>query len=196
MAKQTNSQVTIMIVKAARAAGKMDIVDIEALLAEISASNKMATITANEVADLVAARYPTVKEAKILIDADGEAGLSLERLMRDMGAKIPSGRRILVSFVASFITGACVGYAGSMALAWLLAGAILLGAGAFLTFLITVLVWLLTIIGMYLAGKKVGTYIITGRIDEHFASVKNGASSAWNWVTSPFRSSDDELATA
>ena len=192
MSKQTATQVTIMIIKAARAAGKMDIVDVEALLAEINIGKQMATITADEVASLIEQRYPTVKTIEVEPEVVDEEQ-AFKEMINNLGAQLPSGRRLLVAFVASFITGACVGYAGSMALAWLLAGALLLGAGAFLTFLITVLVWVLTLIAAYFAGKKVGAYIITGTVDEHFASVKRGIGNAWDWVTSPF-SSDEATA--
>lgn len=186
-ATQSAAQVAILIVKAARAAGKMDVVDVEAVLAEISVSKRIATITLVEVAELIEQRYPAVKEVELVGDVGAP---SFQELLKEMGTEIPSGRRILVAFAAAFITGACIGYVGSMALAWLIAGAVLLGAGAFLTFLITVICWLVMIVTSYLAGKKVGAYILTGTVDEHFASVKRGVGSAWNWITSPFSSDD------
>lgn len=200
MSKQTSTQVTLMILRAAKRLGVSASVKEEAILAEIVAAGTVGTVTQAEVEALVRLRCP-VTDAELAVEKAQAAALAeeLRRARQSLlakglgdevtadetlaalleGVELPSGKRLLLGFVAAFLSGCVIGYVGSMALAWLLAGSLLLGAGGFLTMLVTVLTWALTLIAAYWAGGTVGSYILTKTIDRH-------CSAAWDTVSGWF----------
>lgn len=186
MARRPEAQSIIVIIKAVRAFARAADVDTEALITELRDAKRLDTVTHGEVLALLEERYP---EVEVLEPAEPEEeAAAFEQVLAGVTGAMPSGRRLIVALVASFLTGVCISYVTSMLLAYIIAGAMLLGAGSFLLLIITVLGWLASLIASYFAGKKVGAYILTGTVDEHIDSVKAGLSNAWDWITSPFSS--------
>lgn len=202
MSKQTSTQVTLMILRAAKRLGVSASVKEEAILAEIVAAGTLGAVTQEEVEALVRLRCPVTDE-ELAVEKARAAALAeeLRRAKQSLlakglgdevtadetmaalleGVELPSGKRLLLGFVAAFLTGCVIGYVGSMVLAWLLAGSLLLGAGGFLTMLVTVLTWVLVLIASYWTGGAVGTYIISQTIDRHCTAV-------WDTVSGWFSS--------
>lgn len=190
MARRTEAQSIIVIIKAVRAFPRAASVDTEALIAELRDAKRLNTVTHEEVLALLEERFPEVE----VLDAEEaearDAWTKLNDTVRaTFGSSLPSTKRMLVAYAAAFLAGAGIGFVGGHIMTWLIAGAMLLGMGSFVVMLISLLSWIAMFIASYVAGKKVGAYILTGTVDEHVEIVKNTARNAWGKVTGFFDNS-------
>lgn len=90
----------------------------------------------------------------------------IAQLLAKHGAPLPSGARMVASFVASFCVGAGIGYVGGMALEFLVLGALTLTGSAFLAFAVYVLGLLLLLMSAYFAGGWVGNLVLRGGVSK------------------------------
>ena len=88
------------------------------------------------------------------------------------GFKIPTGRRLLVSFIANLLLSGTAMYLGFSLTMYLAVGAALLTGSAFLVFMCMFIGYALSILASVIAGAKLQTYILTGGIDATYESAK------------------------
>lgn len=88
------------------------------------------------------------------------------------GFKIPTGRRLIVSFIANLLLSGAAMYLGFSLTMYLAVGAALLTGSAFLVFMCMFIGYTLSILASVVAGAKLQTYILTGGIDRTYESAK------------------------
>lgn len=88
------------------------------------------------------------------------------------GFELPSGKRVLVSFVAAMIAGGCTLYLGMQLTAFLAVGAAMLTGSAFLAFLALFMGYALSILATVIISGKVQSFILNGDIDRTYQATK------------------------
>jgi hypothetical protein len=86
----------------------------------------------------------------------------------------PDWKRRALSLVAAFVTSFAVGYVGAAIVDWLIAGAVLSGAGTFVALLIYVIGLALTVWAGVKLGTRVGVSIFTGEADAKVVAAYDG----------------------
>ena len=92
------------------------------------------------------------------------------------GFKIPTGRRLIVSFIANLLLSGTTMYLGFSLTMYLAVGAALLTGSAFLVFMVSFIGYTLAILAGIVAGGKLQAYILTGGIDASYESAKTKVS--------------------
>ena len=129
---------------------------------------------------------PTLKADIVDAPAKDEThGSSFEGLFDSL--QLPSGKRVLVSFIVAMLAGGCVAYLGMQLSMYLMVGAALLTGSAFLSFIAGFLAYALTILATVVVSGKVQTFILSGDIDRTYESAKTK-------VTGWFSSAKTKLA--
>lgn len=108
-----------------------------------------------------------------IVDApvkDEQAGFSFSDMLN--GFELPSGKRVLVSFVAAMLIGGCTLYLGMQLTAFLAVGAAMLTGSAFLAFLALFLGYALSILATVIVSGKVQSFILSGDIDRTYEATK------------------------
>lgn len=88
------------------------------------------------------------------------------------GLKLPSGRRIIVSFIANLLLSGTAMYLGFSLTMYLAVGAALLTGSGFLVFMLMFIGYAISILASVIVGAKLQAYILTGGIDETYESAK------------------------
>lgn len=101
-----------------------------------------------------------------------------DELFAELG--VPSGKRLLASFVVGFITSMSVGWIGGYLSSALLAGVLLLTGSAFLGWIVYLLGMVLAVTAGVLAGQFAANYVLSAKLDEHVRSAKS-------WVSGLFK---------
>lgn len=101
-----------------------------------------------------------------------------DELFAELG--VPSGKRLLASFVVGLITSMSVGWIGGYLSSALLAGVLLLTGSAFLGWIVYLLGVVLAVAASILAGKFAANYVLSAKLDEHVRSAKS-------WVSGLFK---------
>lgn len=96
------------------------------------------------------------------------------------GLPVPSWARGLVAAGAAILVGCGIAMAGSALSAFLGAGAVAMGFGGFLQWLVTICAWAVSIYyGGRLALWAIG-YVVTGHIDRDLATARNTVAHAFS----------------
>ena len=89
------------------------------------------------------------------------------------GFEIPSGKRVIVSLIAGLVVAACTAYVGISLVAYLTVGAMLLSGSAFLTFIVSFLGYVLTLLLSLYSFGKVQAFILTGGVDRCYQNASS-----------------------
>lgn len=134
------------------------------------------------------AKKPVAKAAVEVADevvppADAEAGDIKSAWQKFIGAfdelhnhpdfTAPSWQRVVCSVIASSLAGSGVVYLGGSIVSILVLGTMALTASAFLTMVVMVIGYALTLLAAFLLGGRVHKFIMTGECDVTFAAVKS-----------------------
>lgn len=90
---------------------------------------------------------------------------------------LPSGRRVLIGTVLGIASGVGVGYGVSAVMAYAVAAATIYTASSFLATLIWVIGFILAVYAGLKTASSVFGYVISSKDREHFAMIKDSASS-------------------
>lgn len=89
------------------------------------------------------------------------------------GFEMPSGKRVIISLVASVVLGGIAGFLGAQLVAMMVAYAATLTTSAFLLFMIQFVGYALTIMASVFIGGKLQALILDGGIDRSFSKTKD-----------------------
>jgi hypothetical protein len=78
---------------------------------------------------------------------------------------LPSGKRVIVSFISGILAGGCTAYLGTSLITYLAVGCAVLTGSAFLTFMLMFIGYVIAILATGLVGGKVQAFILSGDID-------------------------------
>lgn len=103
---------------------------------------------------------------------------------------LPSGRRVLIGTVLGIASGVGVGYGVSAVMAYAVAAATIYTASSFLATLIWVIGFILAVYAGLKTASSVFGYVISSKDREHFAMIKDGASSLSERVRGMWNNAD------
>lgn len=126
----------------------------------------MATRTTNK-----ASLKSTVVDAPIKDERATSGGFSFSDMLN--GFDLPSGKRVLVSFIVGVLAGGVALYMGMQLTAMLAIGAVMLTGSAFIAFLALFMGYALSILATAVIGGKVQAFILSGDIDRTFIAAKS-----------------------
>lgn len=118
------------------------------------------------------ARTAAARLKSTVVDAPikDEASFSFSTLAEQLG--LPSGKRVLVSFIVSMLAGAVTAYVLNQVVMALAIGALVLTGSAFITFIVMFMGYALLVLSTVVISGKVQTFILTGEIDRMYESTK------------------------
>lgn len=122
---------------------------------------------------------PTVVDAPIKDERAASEGFSFSDMLN--GFELPSGKRVLVSFVIGVLAGGVTLYTGMQLTAVLAIGAAMLTGSAFIAFLALFMGYALSILATVVVGGKVQSFILNGDIDRTYEAAKTKLTS---WLDS------------
>lgn len=103
--------------------------------------------------------------------ASSAEGFSFSDMLN--GFELPSGKRVIVSFIVAMLAGACTLYLGMQLTAFVAVGAALLTGSAFLTFITLFMGYALSILATVVLSGKVQSFILSGDIDRTYLAAKS-----------------------
>lgn len=136
-------------------------------------------VTQTYTAQFKAASKPASKLKSTIVEdvVAKPTAASIDDDIKDLFAKyevnVPSGVRVVVSYVTAFCIGLGVGYIGGMLLEFLVVSALTFTSSVFLAMAIYVLGIVAMIYGSYKLGGWVGHYIMSGDIDRSYEKCSN-----------------------
>lgn len=121
---------------------------------------------------------------------------ALQQEFEELGIKLPSSTRTLISLVATFLTSFTTSYIGFSVVAWLSTAALVYSGSAFLGLLVLVVGYIVTGLVVFKASLAVGNFVLGFEFDDvrsAAASVQDAAQRRVSLVRGWFTRSSERV---
>jgi len=121
------------------------------------------------------AAAPSSKKATVIEDSAAPDSFSFTESLHGLFEQfeLPSGKRVLISFIVGILAGGVTAYLGATLTMYLTVGAALLTGSAFIAFMVMFIGYALSILATAALAGKVQSFILSGDIDRCYQKVSS-----------------------